>query len=294
VLEETKGSKDAKALKRLQDAQVGVRSLVGDLTHQQENIMKEGEEQEQSLLLGVLMTKQNKPMNEQLAVLQNDEFSHLACVKFVLAAKDTKTPLFKQVAAYLDTHSGKPAAAKPADGEDAADAIPDKLKAGKDGKPDVSAIVSALQTRLKHLEESTAHQEKLHKDEMTDLETAVKKELAKKNAKAVKHIQLIEKKEQRQFAKQHAVAENDIKSMKGAIQAIQNGDMKLLAKSQAALEASMKAMQAQSGGFLYLIQLGHRSEGMDCPYCAAQCVDKCHTAGKSYVTCLTDCADAGK
>jgi len=118
--------------------------------------------------------------------------------------------------------------------------------------------------------------------------------LAKKNTKAVKHIQRVEKKEQRQFAKQHAVAENDIKSMKGAIQAIQNGDMKLLAKSQAALEASMKAMKAQTGGFLYLIQLGHRSEGMDCPYCAAQCVDKCHTAGKSYVTCLTDCADAGK
>jgi len=42
------------------------------------------------------------------------------------------------------------------------------------------------------------------------------------------------------------------------------------------------------------IQLANTVLNRDCPYCAAQCVDKCHTAGKPYVTCLTDCADAGK
>jgi len=42
------------------------------------------------------------------------------------------------------------------------------------------------------------------------------------------------------------------------------------------------------------IQLANTVLNRDCPYCAAQCVDKCHTAGKPYATCLTDCADAGK
>lgn len=42
------------------------------------------------------------------------------------------------------------------------------------------------------------------------------------------------------------------------------------------------------------IQLANSIMNRDCPYCAAQCVDKCHTAGKPYVQCLTDCADAGK
>jgi hypothetical protein len=42
------------------------------------------------------------------------------------------------------------------------------------------------------------------------------------------------------------------------------------------------------------IQLASNFLQRDCPYCAAQCVDKCHEAGKPYVQCLTDCADAGK
>lgn len=42
------------------------------------------------------------------------------------------------------------------------------------------------------------------------------------------------------------------------------------------------------------IQLTDSIMNRDCPYCAAQCVDKCHQAGKPYVQCMTDCADAGK
>jgi len=42
------------------------------------------------------------------------------------------------------------------------------------------------------------------------------------------------------------------------------------------------------------IQLTDSYMNRDCPYCAAQCVDKCHSAGKPYVQCMTDCADAGK
>lgn len=104
----------------------------------------------------------------------------------------------------------------------------------------------------------------------------------------------MEKKERRDFEKQAAMSKHDIQSLKTAISAVEKGDMKALMTAKTALSSSLKAMEAKSGGFLYLIQLGHRATNRDCPFCAAQCFDKCHAAGKSYVQCLTDCQDAGK
>jgi len=63
---------------------------------------------------------------------------------------------------------------------------------------------------------------------------------------------------------------------------------KPVVKKQAVAKAAAAAAKAM------FIQLADTYMVRDCPYCAAQCVDKCHTAGKPYVTCLTDCADAGK
>jgi len=54
------------------------------------------------------------------------------------------------------------------------------------------------------------------------------------------------------------------------------------------------AKAASAAAKALFIQLADTTLNRDCPYCAAQCVDKCHTAGKPYVQCLTDCADAGK
>jgi len=54
------------------------------------------------------------------------------------------------------------------------------------------------------------------------------------------------------------------------------------------------AKAASAAAKAMFLQLANTFMERDCPYCAAQCVDKCHTAGKPYVTCLTECADAGK
>jgi hypothetical protein len=54
------------------------------------------------------------------------------------------------------------------------------------------------------------------------------------------------------------------------------------------------AKAASSAAKTLFIQLAASITNRDCPYCVAQCVDKCHSAGKPYVQCLTDCADAGK
>lgn len=54
------------------------------------------------------------------------------------------------------------------------------------------------------------------------------------------------------------------------------------------------AKAASSAAKTLFIQLAASITNRDCPYCVAQCVDKCHTAGNPYVQCLTNCADAGK
>jgi len=89
-------------MKRLKDAEAGVASLTKDLVAQQESLMKEGDDQKTSLLLGVLMTRQKDTMEEQLKVLKSEDFSGLTVVKALLAKHDEKVPLFKQVADLLD------------------------------------------------------------------------------------------------------------------------------------------------------------------------------------------------
>jgi len=284
ALKDTANHQDVKkALKELQDANAAVKQMAKDMASEQAKLMHEGEEQEQSLLLGVLMQRQKEPMSKQLEVATSPEFAKLPVVIAILAAKDMKTPLFKQVATYLDAHA-PPKVVEPQ--------IPDKLTKGKDGKPDVTPIVLALESRLHKMEDGEERMEEHHQTEMTALNKMV---VDKKNStRAVHQIQRIQKRDNRDFQKQSAMAKHDIQSLKAAIESVKKGDMAGLAKAQAALTASMKAAQARSGKFLVLIELMHRTEALDCPFCVAQCVDKCHNAGKPYVTCLTDCADSGK
>lgn len=282
TLKDTEGAKDVSALKRLQDAQEGIHSLVKDMTLQQVRLMKESEEQQRSLLLGVLMTRQNEPMEKQMQVLTSPDFRNLPEVKAVLAASDKKTPLFQQIANYVDKHENR-----------SMGAMPSALKTKPDGKPDVTPIVNALSHRIQHLEESEKHRAELHAKEMKSLESAAEKK-DKENPNLAHRLRLMKKGEDRKFKKEQALAHSDLLSLKAAVTAIQKGDIKALERTQLALKRSLQSMQAQSGHFLVLIQMAHRLEGLDCPYCAAQCVDKCHTEGKSYVECLTQCADAGK
>lgn len=60
------------------------------------------------------------------------------------------------------------------------------------------------------------------------------------------------------------------------------------------IEKKPLAKAASAAARTMFIQLTNSFMNRDCPYCAAQCVDKCHQDGKPYVQCMTDCADAGK
>jgi hypothetical protein len=281
IINQTANKKDANSLDELQKAQKHVHSLVKELTNRQTQLAHDSEDQSNSLLLGVLMTRQKEPVDKQLEVLENKDFASLPVSKALLAQKDMKTPLFQQAAAYIDAHGhGGPKAVAAA-----------RASGGK--KPDLTDLVSGLQARLNHLESSVDRAKKLHANETSNLDEEEKKALKKSKTKA-HAIHLLRKREDRKFAKMMAIQKNDMQVMKEAIAAIKMGDIQGLARAQAALSASVEAMQSHNGGFLVLVQESLRESGQDCPFCVAQCVDKCHQAGKPYVSCLTDCADAGK
>lgn len=276
TLKETQNSSSKEALQKLKNAESGVHALVKDLTKQQVQLMHENGEQETSLLLGVLMTRQNEPMKEQLEVLNKPEFHKLPVVKAVLKANNTKTPLFQQVAAELDKLNGNHTV---------------QAKASKSQR--VNTIVQSLERRLHQLETAEERRQKVHSTEMKELDKRANLK-GKNNTHAAHHALVLKRVLHRKFQKESALAKKDIRSMRSAINAIKTGDMAALRRAQLALKESLKSMESHGGGFLYLIQIVHRSEGLDCPFCAAQCVEKCHNEGKSYTTCLTDCADAGK
>jgi len=243
--------------------------------------MRENEAQEVSLLLGVLMTRQKEPMKKQMEVLNDPEFSKLQVVQAVLKANDTKTPLYQQIAVQLDKLS--------INGTTSTNATVGSPKAALT----ITSIVKSLDGRVHQLEKAEQRREKVHTTEMKELdEKASKKDI--NSTKAAHHAIMLKRILHRKFEKESAIAKRDIRSLKNAVKAIKTGDMSALRRAQQALEESVKSMQSQGAGFLYLIQVVHQAEGKDCPYCVAQCVEKCHNGGNPYTTCLTECADAGK
>jgi len=268
----------AVALEKLTAAKHGLAGLMGDLTSRQEALMREDNDQRESLLLGVLMTHQKSPMAEQIEILQDPDFSKLAVAQALLAKHDEKVALYMQAATFLDQHPKR----KPA---------PMTLaKNGTSAGNPLHEVQAMLEKRLGSLEHEFAVREKLHEEKAAKFASALKNATQKE-----KHtVEVLSKREARNFKKWSAMRKHDIAAMRQAVEGVKKGDMKAVQRAREALMASMKALQSQTGGFLYLIQLGHTLARRDCPYCAAQCVDKCHTDGKPYVQCLTECADAGK
>lgn len=280
VLAETKSIKDpAEAFKRLDDARAGMAALTGELTSRQEALMKEDEAQRESLLLGVLMTRQKEPLEEQFKVLQSADFLDLPVSKELLAKHNNQTALYVQVAGYLDAHKGAAAT----------NFLVGNATEHNKAIAQIDALAKSFEARVTSLEKAQVAATKRHEQRMEFLKKGAEK--APKSAKAMKAMM---KREERSFKKWSLTQERDIQSMKEAVKAIKSHDMKALQKAKKALEDSVRSMQSKNNGFLVLLDLGHKFLERDCPYCVAQCVDKCHQDGKPYVTCLTDCADAGK
>jgi len=273
TLDATASMKDAgAAMQKLTAAQAGMAVLTKSLSAQQADLMHENQAQETSLLLGVLMTRRSEPFAKQLEVLKSPDFANLPVSKELLAAHDQQTPLFQQVALYMDKH-----------GQSGKDAVADRADR-------LAKSIKYFSNRVETLKTEEARLKKVHQASISKFQTYLKSG----NKETSHRYGLMMRQSNRDYLKRVATLEQQTKMMENVVAAMKRGDTEALKKAEAALQAHMKAMKEQAGSFLHLLQLGHRLSQQDCPYCAAQCIDKCHSAGNPYTQCLTTCADAGK
>merc|ERR1719420_1659400 len=122
-----------------------------------------------------------------------------------------------------------------------------------------------------------------------------KTEVEKKVQRIHNREQRVQKKLEREYQKWHALAAKDSKSLHEAIEAIKKGDLSALGKARKALTESLQRMRGSTGDFLHFLQLSVYTNSRDaaCPYCKAQCLEKCHAGGASFVTCMGQCESVG-
>jgi len=300
VLKEVQTDKkltEAQKLEKLHNAEASVSGLKKDMAKLTTDLKAEGEEEKESLLMGVLMSRKDKPEAQQLEVMKSDDFKNLEVVKYVLAHRDAKKSLVEQVAAHLDS---KPHS---------------KSSSRLSLQATTQQIATKLDGFLKNLENHLAHQEKLHKKVSNELAEQLKKDEAKmaslkgkdknlkdksvneekaKAARSVKLVKRMQKKENREYLKQHALMERDVSALKKAIAGVQKGDMRAVGQMQQVLKDSISAMKGRDD-FLHFLQLSEYTDSRsgDCPYCKAQCLEKCHNDGHSFMECMGTCANAG-
>jgi len=273
ALNETKSMSKVDAIKKLEAVRASVSGLVGELTKTQEGLMKENFEQQESLLMGVLMTHQKDSREDQMAILKNPEFQGLDVSKALMKSNDTKTPLYILAAQYLDANKN-------------ASGVIAKVA---DHASRIQATADSLDKRVASLEKERDAKELRHKSKMDEMT-----KLASKGGKEAKIGKAAMKREERNFKKWAASQNHDIQSMKEASAAVRSGDTKALNHAMKSLQASLDALKNKNSGIVVFLQQANSALEQDCPYCAAQCVEKCHNGGNPYTTCLTQCADAGK
>jgi len=272
VLKQSRALQPAEAIRKLATAQASITGMVGELTHQQEKLMHEDVEQREDLMMGVLMTNKNAPMEKQLAILRSEDFQLLDVSKALVNSHDAKTALYVQAAQWLDTH---------------------KHSGGMmlyiKSATRVEDMASSLDRRVHALEKEAESKKKRQLKAIEQMKVIVKK-----GGKTGKRMQSLLKREERACKKEAIVSQRNIAIMKQAADAVRSGDMAAVKRAEQALQKSMDAIKDKNAGMLVLLQRSNAILERDCPFCAAQCVGKCHSEGKPYTECLTVCADAGK
>merc|ERR1719428_2513113 len=93
---------EGQKLEKLHNVEASVNGLKTDMAKLTTTLKSEGEEEKESILLGVLMSRKSKSEKDQMEVLESNDFKNLAVVKYVLAHRDAKKSWAEQVAARLD------------------------------------------------------------------------------------------------------------------------------------------------------------------------------------------------
>jgi hypothetical protein len=299
VMTEVKANKtltEEQKLAKLHNVEASVNGLKTDMAKLTTTLKSEGEEEKESILLGVLMSRKSKSEKEQMEVLESADFKNLGVVKYVLAHRVAKETLAEQVAARLDATTSV------------------NHTAVKSIAAETEGIAKQLTSSLKTMEKHLADQEKFHKKVVEEQAKELKVYEAKlkalegkdknmvnktlteekqKTSRLVKLLKRRQKKENREYLKEHGMMSKNNEAMKTAIEAVKKGDMAQLSKMQAVLRQSMNAMQGNQD-FLHFLQLqAWTDHSKACPYCKAQCLEKCHNGGHSFMQCMTECENVG-
>jgi len=261
------------AMTRLKSAQAGMVDLTKALTSQQEELMRADASEEANLLLGVLMLRRNQSMDQQLEVLKTPDFAGLPVSKALLVKHDAKSPLFQQASLYLDAH-GVAVNASTADEQ----------------ARRLAKSVSYFEDKVAKMQNEERLMQKSHNKRAAEFEKLIKKS----DKESAHRLELDKKHQDHDFKKRFTMHHEQTQVMMNVVSALKRGDSAALRKAQDALKAHLRAMKAQTGNFLYLVQLGHRLAKRDCPFCVAQCIGKCHDGGIPYAQCMSQCADAGQ
>lgn len=150
----------------------------------------------------------------------------------------------------------------------------------------------ALQNHLSHLKSTVRQKLEAEKAQLDILLAAATRRKDSATDDARKFL-FIAKAERRTFSKELAVDKQRIHAMQDAVDAVHSGKVEAVQAAQNEIRRLEEvARKHRTNKFLVLLGIGQDSSSGDCPYCVAQCMEKCHTAGTSYVGCLTGCADA--
>merc|ERR1719440_2248105 len=262
MVKEVNGALESKKMDKMKSVLAEFPKWQQQMSERQKSIMEAGDEERTTLLVAVLQNKQSLPVSEQLDVVHAADFSGLPVVAYIDEHDDKKTPLVELALKFLD---GKDAA--PVNATSAAAA------------PNMDAIINMLAA---HKKKAEAHVEALEEHKKL-----VEKVLGGKKNQTMQ-VKYLKHREDRKLDKELAIEKKTVAALGTAMEDIKNKNMKGLKEAKEALQQSVKALEESEGQFLHFLQI--EAPGFSCPYCGAQCIEKCRaTEHKSMSGCLTEC-----
>jgi hypothetical protein len=263
MLKEVKAALEAKDDKKIDTVLAEFPKWQKEMGERQMQITQAGDSERTTLLVAVLQNKQDLPVSEQLDVVHAADFTGLPVVRFIEDHSDDKTPLVSLALKFIDGDKAAPVAA------------PEKAAT----PPNLDDIVKML--------EGHQHSAEQRLDQIAKREKLLEKTF-KNLKKDDKQVKFLRRREERKLAKDKAVQEKTKTALADAIKDIKNKDAKGLLEAKQALQESMEALQEQNGEFLHFLQT--TAPGFSCPYCGAQCIEKCvSTEHKTMSGCLAEC-----
>lgn len=282
-----KEGKDVAA--NLKAAQESIEEIGTAMQGQAERITKEDEDDKVSVLLGVLSARAHDPLARQFEVVLSSEFEHLKVTEYLktLSESDLRDKTLVELAAtWMDAHASHAPAQEIAS------------KAHKlTQQQQMAATLTTLADKMdKNIDEQNKDFEnRLKAFEMTKAKKAAE---FQKKPDLLKLFNQMKHQEERKFKKSQARAVLNVKAMREAAKAVENGDETALNNAKKTLQQALSNLRARQGQFLHFMQMAtwttSAAKASDCPYCKAQCIEKCHNKGDQFSKCIVECAEAGK